>query len=153
MNIPRIVRGKPDVIFMSVRNLHSTTLADGDVVQFLVTTDTPPTGYTIQPGIDVKQSTSAVAATTVAAGIMSVAAPTLAQGDYGLCQIYGYHGNAKCTAATPANFTVMTTDTAGALVAASVAAAANITDQRIATVIKTGVSNRAGVLIKAMGQA
>jgi hypothetical protein len=141
----RINRGTPDTVYAIVRNLHSATLVDGDVVQWLLSSDTPPTGYTRIPGVDVKQSASVA---NSVAGVM--AKGSTLQGAYGLCQVYGYHSNVKTTAATLAVNTVVTADASGAAVAASVAALANITDRRIGTCITVGASNRAGIQLRVM---
>lgn len=138
-------RTDPERTFFTVRNLHSATLVDGDVVTWLTSSDTPPTGFTRIPGIDVKQSTGV---NNSVAGVISAGATGIVQGDYGLCQISGYHPNVKTTAAALAADTVVTANAAGAVVAASVAALANITDRRIGTCITLGASNRAGIQLR-----
>lgn len=145
MLLPKIKREDPEIIYGIYRNLHSATLGDGEAVELLVTGDVPPTGYTLKSGVDVKQGTA------TSATVVGVTKGSIVQGDYGRIQIYGFHPNVKTTVAALAVDVVCSADAAGALVAASVAALANIVDQHIGVCIVTGSANRAGVFIKGMG--
>ena len=146
MQIPKVVRETPDVAFIVVRNLHSAALGDGECVILLNSGDTPPTGYTWQPGKDVKQSGGA---SSLVAGVMKLGGviTSLNVGDYGWAQVYGYHPNVKTTTATLAAATVLTTDAAGAVVAG---ASTDEPIQRMGISLKTGASNRAGCMLHIM---
>jgi hypothetical protein len=137
----RIKRTDAEVVFGIFRNLHSATLGDGEVAIMLTSADTPPTGYTFQPGVDVKQSGG------VSLVIAGVVKGSIVQGEYGRIQAYGHHPNVKCTAATPAAGTILTSDAAGAVVAG---ATADDPSARIGVVTVLGASNRAGVQIRCM---
>ena len=152
MNSARIVRGLLDTTFISVRNLHSATVADGDCVRWHITGDAVPTGYTRIPGVDVV-ATAAVGVTS-AAGIVKTPATTVtvAQGDYFMLQVHGYHSNVRTEeAALAAGVVVTGSSTSLAVETAVVAAAANISDKRLGVCLTTGASNRAGIQIAALG--
>lgn len=150
MQIPKVVREKPDVAYIIVRNLHSAAIGDGESVRWVITGDTPPTGYTWIPGKDVILNDAS--GTTTCAGIMKLGGviTTLPVGDYGWCQVFGYHPNVKTDAAALAAGTVVQGDAAGEVIAAVVGAAGDITKRRIGVCLKTGSGNRAGIMLRAM---
>ena len=83
MLFQRINRSNPEKMFISVRNSYSTaSLTNGQAVIWDWTTDIDGVGVTL-----------ATATENVAAGIdiAGIAAETIAAGDYGLIQVYGYH--------------------------------------------------------------
>ena len=150
MLIPRITRGAPDKIFMICRNLHSATLGHGEVVRFLSSADTPPTGYTWIPGVDVLSTAALsllVAGVTHVTNSNTAGTVAVAIGDYFTCQVFGYHSAVKTTAAALAAGTILTSDAAGAAVAG---ATADDPNARMGVSLKTGASNKAGVQLRCM---
>lgn len=78
----RVKRTDPEKVFIAVRNSYSTaSLSDGQSVIWDFATDADGVGVT-------RPSARATNAGVAAAG---VAAETIAAGDYGLLQVYGYH--------------------------------------------------------------
>lgn len=155
-NSARVIKGQPDNTFMVVRNQSAAALVNGECVMWIVTGDTTLTagvryinGYVWIPGVDVK-STS-VAGTGLAVGPMRIPANLtlgLAQGDYGVVQVGGYHPQAKTNAAALATGVVVQADATGGLIVADVAAAADIGKRRLGVCINTGANNKAGVIIR-----
>lgn len=147
-NSARVIKGQPDNTYIVVRNLHSAALTHGDCVVWLTTADTPPTGYTWIPGVDVKGGSAA--ASNLVAGIMRVPANLtngLAQGDYGVCQVGGFHPAVKTTAAAVAgaNASILIADNSAKVV---VGAVGDDPNGRIGVCIKTGANNVAGCLLR-----
>ena len=143
MLFSRIVRTGPEKVFAICKNTEaSATMSDGECVVFSVST-------TANWGSDILKATAAAQAT--AAGIVS--GNDILTGNFGTIQVYGFHPNVKTTAAALTAGTIVTSDAAAAVLAASVAALANITDQRIGVCLKLGAANRAGVFIAHMGMA
>lgn len=86
MLFQRISRTNPEKIFIVVKNSYSTaSLTNGCPVIWDWTTDCDGVGVTL-----------ATATENVSAGqdVAGVAAETIAAGDYGLVQVYGYHSSA-----------------------------------------------------------
>lgn len=147
MLAPRIKRGDPERVFISVRNFEGAVLVDGDVVQWAVTGESA-TGLTLKYGVDVRQSDGI---DPTVAGVMAAQfAGQLQPGDYGLMQTYGYHPNVKTTVAALAVDVVVTANAAGAAVVRASGNVADIDDQELGVCIKTGSGNRAGIMIKCM---
>lgn len=83
MLFKRINRADPEKIFIVVKNSYSTaSLTNGQAVIWDWTTDVDGVGVTV-----------ATATENVSAGqdVAGIAAETIAAGDYGLLQVYGYH--------------------------------------------------------------
>lgn len=83
MLFQRISRTNPEKMFIVVKNSYSTaSLTNGQAVIWDWTTDCDGVGVTL-----------ATATENVSAGqdVAGVAAETIAAGDYGLVQVYGYH--------------------------------------------------------------
>lgn len=83
MLFKRINRADPEKIFIVVKNSYSTaSLTNGQAVIWDWTTDCDGVGVTL-----------ATATVNVSAGqdVAGIAAETIAAGDYGLLQVYGYH--------------------------------------------------------------
>lgn len=83
MLFQRISRTNPEKMFIVVKNSYSTaSLTNGQPVIWDWTTDCDGVGVTL-----------ATATENVSAGqdVAGVAAETIAAGDYGLVQVYGYH--------------------------------------------------------------
>lgn len=153
MQTPRIVRGQPEKMFAVVRNLHTGNLVDGDVVVWLLSTDTPPTGWSFTPtasqslavvGTDVKQSGASANLKTIG-GVMALGAAGLAQGEWGTMQVYGFHSNVKCGTAT-AGTEVATVATAGTCGDAASAIAAVF----LGVCTRTAAAGRGGIQIMRM---
>lgn len=96
MMFPRINRSNPEKVFISVYNSYSTAaLSNGQAVIWDFATDADGVGVT-------RPTARASNAGMAAAGI---AAESIAAGDYGLLQVYGYHSATRVrtvTAGTPA---------------------------------------------------
>lgn len=150
MQTASIKRGDPEKIYGIFRNLHSATLVNGDCAELLVSSDTPPTGYTFIPGVDVKQSGTTLVAEAV--GIVEAGTTGILQGQFGRVQTYGFHASVKTVAAALAVGSVVSPDTAGNVIIANVGAASNISNSRIGVCIVLGAANRAGIFIQAMGR-
>ena len=89
MLLKRISRTDPEKIFMGVKNSWSSaSLADGYVVQWDFTTDIDGVGVTQPTGM----------ATNLGNACAGVAAETIAAGEYGLVQVYGYHSAVRARA-------------------------------------------------------
>lgn len=83
MLFQRVNRTNPEKIFIVAKNSYSTaSLTNGQAVIWDWTTDVDGVGVTL-----------ATATENVSAGqdVAGVAAETIASGDYGLLQVYGYH--------------------------------------------------------------
>ena len=83
MLFKRINRADPEKVFIIVKNSYSTaSLTNGQAVIWDWTTDVDGVGVTL-----------ATATVNVSAGqdVAGIAAETIASGDYGLLQVYGYH--------------------------------------------------------------
>ena len=145
-NSGRVIRGVPDNTYRVVRNLHSTVLNHGDCVLWLETADTPPTGFTWIPGVDVKLS--GTANSVKRAGIVRLTAAQnvngVGQGEYFTIQVSGFHAAAKTTVSTLAAPNTVNANSDGKLVAG---AAADDPSARVGVVIKTAVNGLAGVEI------
>lgn len=82
MEFQRINRTDPEKIFLVVFNSYSTaSLTNGQAVMWDFPTDAD--------GVGVTRPTAR--ATNAGAAVAGVAAETIAAGDYGLCQVWGYH--------------------------------------------------------------
>lgn len=82
MLFQRINRSNPEKVFIAAYNSYSTaSLTNGQAVQWDYATDADGVGVT-------RPSARATSAGVAGAGI---AAETIASGDYGLIQVYGYH--------------------------------------------------------------
>jgi hypothetical protein len=82
MLFQRIKRSDPEKIFAVVKNSWSTaSLTNGQPVQWDFTTDAD--------GVGVTRPTAR--ATNAGLAVAGVAAGTIASGEYGLIQVYGYH--------------------------------------------------------------
>lgn len=147
MLIPRVNRGLPDKVFAIVRNFTSATILDGIVLRWATSADVL-SGYTRIPGVDVAVGTAAVLS---AAGISAVANTITGHisGEYGLCQVYGYHSNVSSSGATDAVGVTYIAGAAGVVNPAG--AAADDPSARLGVCITTGVGSRSGVIIKCMG--
>lgn len=144
MQLASIKRSDPDRVFAGVRNMHTGTLVDGDVVKWLTSADSPPAGYTRIAGVDVNQTG---ALSLVVAGAISAGANGILQGDYGFCQVYGLHPGVKTTVAALAAGTIVTSDAAGAAVAGVVGDDPNA---RMGVCITLGAGNKAGIFLRCM---
>lgn len=83
MLFQRVNRSNPEKIFIVAKNSYSTaSLSNGQAVIWDWTTDADGVGVTL-----------ATATENVSAGqdVAGIAAETIAAGDYGLLQVYGYH--------------------------------------------------------------
>lgn len=83
MLFSRVNRSNPEKIFIVAKNSYSTaSLSNGQAVIWDWTTDADGVGVTL-----------ATATENVSAGqdVAGIAAETIAAGDYGLLQVYGYH--------------------------------------------------------------
>ena len=83
MLFQRVNRSNPEKIFIVVKNSYSTaSLTNGQAVVWDWATDADGVGVTL-----------AIATENVSAGqdVAGIAAETIAAGDYGLLQVYGYH--------------------------------------------------------------
>lgn len=96
MQIQRINRSDPEKIFIVAYNSYSTaSLTDGQAVIWDFPTDAD--------GVGVTRPTAR--ATNAGIAVAGVAAQTIASGDYGLIQVYGYHSAVRVrtvTGGTPA---------------------------------------------------
>jgi len=91
MQHQRIKRADPEKWFVVAKNSYSTaSLSNGQAVIWDFATDADGVGVTMP-------SARATNAGTAAAGI---AAATIAAGDYGLIQVYGYHSAVRARTAT-----------------------------------------------------
>ena len=96
MLFQRIKRTDPEKIFIVVRNSWTsapTSISNGYVVQWDFTTDKDGVGVTRGTGM----------ATNLGNACAGVCAETIAAGDYGLVQVYGYHSAVKARANTSAD--------------------------------------------------
>ena len=97
MLIPRINRTDPEKVFISVYNSYSTAaITNGQAVNWDFITDADGVGVTIP---------LARATNAGFAGAGVVASASIASGDYGLVQVYGYHSAVRVrsvTGGTPA---------------------------------------------------
>lgn len=87
MLFQRINRTSPDKVFIIVHNNEGGNLVRGDVVEFDI-----PADAGCVPGVSVELADSAAA--TLVAGVMegkTFGGGTVANGEYGLCQVYGHH--------------------------------------------------------------
>lgn len=92
MLIPRISRGNPEKIFVVAYNSYSTAaITVGQGVNWDFVTDADGVGVTMP----LARATNAGFA---AAGV--VASATIAAGDYGLIQVYGYHSATRVRTVT-----------------------------------------------------
>src|SRR3970282_1061472 len=92
MLFQRITRTGPEKVFAIVKNDEtSVTLVDGDVVNWVVAASK---NY----GSDVIR-TPAAASEVLVAGVIS--GKDIAPGDFGTCQVYGYHSNVKSGTSSP----------------------------------------------------
>lgn len=138
MLIPRIVRGGPDKIFAIVRNTEAATnMIDGEVVTWSV-------AVTANWGSDIVRSVSLGQLTV--AGVIS--GKTIVPGDFGFCQVYGFHNNVKTTAAAQAAGTTAVSDAAAA---AGNGGTGDDPSSRLGVYLRLGSGNIAGLFIKAMG--
>ena len=96
MLFQRIARTNPEKIFIVVKNSYSTaSLTNGQAVIWDFITDADGVGVTLP----------LARATNHGVAIAGVAAETIAAGDYGLLQVYGYHSAVRVrtmTGGTPA---------------------------------------------------
>ena len=134
MLIPRIVRTGPEKIFSSCKNGEaSATMSDGEFVEFDTATTAAHGSQVIKTvGLSLKP-----------AGFVS--GKDIPPGDFGLVQCYGFHPNAKTTAAALAAGTILTSDAAAAVVAGAIG---DDPAARIGVCLKLGVANRAGVFVR-----
>src|SRR5678810_658361 len=87
MLIPRIKRADPDKVFVIIKNDEaSTTMVDGDAVVW-------NTAASKNYGVDALKNQAGDLDTAIGAGVISGA--DILVGNYGLCQVYGYHSNVK----------------------------------------------------------
>ena len=94
MLFQRIKRDDPENIFIIVRNSWtSASIANGYVVQWDFNVDIDGVGVTRGTGM----------ATNLGNACAGVCVETIASGDYGLVQVYGYHGAVKARANTTAS--------------------------------------------------
>jgi hypothetical protein len=91
MLFQRINRANPEKIFIVAKNSYSTaSLSDGQAVIWDFATDADGVGVT-RPS---------ARATNGGIAIAGIAAETIAAGDYGLLQVYGYHSAVRVRSAT-----------------------------------------------------
>lgn len=86
MLFQRITRTDPDKVFIIVHNNQGGNIVRGDILEF---DDAAGATY---PGVSVELADSAAA--TLVAGVCegaTIGGGTVATGDFGLCQVYGYH--------------------------------------------------------------
>ena len=94
MLFQRIKRSDPEKIFIIVRNSWTTgAVANGYVVQWDFNADKDGVGITRPTGM----------ATNLGNACAGVAVESIAAGDYGLVQVYGYHSAVKARACTSAD--------------------------------------------------
>lgn len=106
MLFQRIKRSDPEKVFIIVKNSWSTaSLANGYVVQWDFTTDVDGVGVTQPQGM----------ATNFGSAVAGVAVETIAHEDYGLVQVYGYHGAVHARACTSADAIALGSDLRPAL--------------------------------------
>lgn len=88
MLFKRISRTSPEKMFVVAKNSYSTaSLSNGQVVQWDYATDADGVGVTVP----------AAASGVAVAGVVT---QTIAHGDYGLVQVYGYHSSVRVRTAT-----------------------------------------------------
>ena len=91
MLLKRINRSTPERIFMVVKNSWtSASLVNGYMVQWDFTVDIDGVGVTQPTGM----------ATNLGNACAGVAVETIASGDYGLVQVYGYHAAVRARVCT-----------------------------------------------------
>ena len=91
MLFQRIIRTNPEKVFIVVKNSYATaSLTNGQAVIWDFATDADGIGVT-------RPTARATNAGTAIAGIVT---ETIASGDYGLCQVYGYHSAVRARTAT-----------------------------------------------------
>jgi hypothetical protein len=94
MLFQRINRTDPEKIFIVVKNSWSTaSLTNGQAVNWDFLTDSD--------GVGVSRPTAR--ATNAGVAVAGIAAETIASGEYGLLQVYGYHSAVRSRSATSAN--------------------------------------------------
>ena len=94
MLFQRIKRSDPEKIFIVVKNSWtSASIANGYVVQWDFNVDIDGVGVTRPTGM----------ATNLGNACAGVAVETIAAGDYGLVQVYGYHSAVHARACTTAS--------------------------------------------------
>ena len=92
MLFQRVNRTNPEKIFIVAKNSYGTaSLTNGQAVIWDWTTDVDGVGVTLAT------ATNNVSQGTDVAGI---ATETIASGDYGLLQVYGYHSAVRCRSLT-----------------------------------------------------
>lgn len=92
MLLQRVNRSDPEKVFIVVYNSYSTAaITNGQAVQWDFTTDCDGVGVTIPTARATNQGLAT-------AGI--VAASSIAAGDYGLLQVYGYHSATRVRTVT-----------------------------------------------------
>ena len=92
MLFQRVNRTNPERIFIVAKNSYGTaSLTNGQAVIWDWTTDKDGVGVTL-----------ATATENVSCGVdvAGIASETIAAGDYGLLQVYGYHSAVRCRAMT-----------------------------------------------------
>ena len=98
MLFQRIKRSDPEKIFIVVKNSWtSASIANGYVVQWDFNVDIDGVGVTRPTGM----------ATNLGNACAGVAVETIASGEYGLVQVYGYHSAVKARACTSAENIVL----------------------------------------------
>src|SRR5512139_306131 len=86
MRFQRINKSDPEKIFIVVKNSYSTaSMTAGQAVQWDYTTDADGVAVTIPRA----------RATSSGAAVAGVIAETIAHGNYGLCQVWGYCASAR----------------------------------------------------------
>ena len=94
MLFQRVKRTDPEKIFIIVKNSYSTaSLTNGQVAQWDFTTDADGVGVTKPSGM----------ATNLGNAMAGIVAETIAAGDYGMVQAYGYHSAVRVRACTSAD--------------------------------------------------
>lgn len=92
MEFQRINRSSPEKVFISVYNSYSTAaITNGQAVQWDIVTDKDGVGVSIPTARATGQGLTT-------AGI--VASSSIAAGDYGLLQVYGYHSATRVRTVT-----------------------------------------------------
>jgi hypothetical protein len=90
--LQRVNRSNPEKIFIIAKNSYSSAMTSGQAVIWDFATDAD--------GVGVTRPTAR--ATNAGVAIAGVAAETIAVGDYGLFQVYGYHSGVRQRASTSA---------------------------------------------------
>jgi len=92
MLFQRVNRTNPEKVFIVAKNSYGTaSLTNGQAVIWDWTTDGDGVGVTLA---------TATANVSCGVDVAGIASETIAAGDYGLLQVYGYHSATRCRALT-----------------------------------------------------